>query len=413
MRSIAALVVLLPGSIVLGQTVTIGALPPHPDIVVDAYPGHALTAFTFANPPVAAATLTHASFSWSSRPCPAAAKIRFFRLGPRPPRGPTPFQSFADRGPFHVNALTQSVPLSPPVDVLPGDSMAIVRLTPCGNPMALSTGPGFSAFDGDVSFFSPGIPDPPVTRYSGTLSIQATNGPPRSPDPAAIVPVVGSTPGAVGAAFFRSGVQLHNSRPTPISGRLIYHPQGSSGTASDPSLFYSLQPGETRSIPDLLPAMSLAGLGSLDVIPDSDVASPLILVHVFNDAGGAGTTGFTEGLLLPEDALGPSQKGFLIAPSDPVAFRFNIGIRTLSAGATLTITVRTAAGQVRRTLTRNYPPDYMVQTTAGQFVGEATSSLNSNESVGVEITSGNAIIYGATVDNRTNDPSFQLAKRIP
>src|SRR5207249_12067487 len=138
MRPVAALVVLLPGSIVLGQTVTIGALPLHPDVVVDAYPGDALTAFTSATPPVAGATLTHASFSWSKRPCPAAAKIRFFRLGPPPGRGPTPFQSFADRGPFDVNALTQSVPLSPPVDVLPGDSIAIVRLTPCGNPMASS-----------------------------------------------------------------------------------------------------------------------------------------------------------------------------------------------------------------------------------------------------------------------------------
>ena len=412
MRLFAALVVLLRGAIVLGQTLTIGALPPNPDIIVDAYPGEALTAISSSNPPVALATLTHASFSWSSRPCPAAAKIRFFRVGPTPGRGPTPTQSFAERGPFDVNALTQSVPLSPPVEVQPGDSMAIVRVTPCGNPMALSTGPGFYAFAGDVSSLTPGIPIP-VTLYSGTLSVQAMNMPPRTPDPAAIVPVVGSTPGAVGSAFFRSGLQLHNPQPTSVTGRLIYHAQGSSGTASDPSVFYSLQPGETQTTPDLLPAMNLAGLGSLDVIPDSGFPPPLALVRVFNDTGVSGTTGFTEELVLPGDALGPGERGVLISPSDPSLFRFNIGIRTLSLGATLTISVRTAAGQLRKSFTRSYPPDYMLQTTRSQFLEEASPSLESSESVAVEVTAGNAIVYGATVDNRTNDPSFQLAKRLP
>jgi hypothetical protein len=390
--------------------VTIGALPPNPDLVVDAYLGAPVTAIESSNLAVATATLAYASFSWSRRPCPAAAKIRFFRSIPgRPPST----QSFAERGPFDVNALTQMVSLSPPVDVQPADSIAIVRLTSCGNPMAQSSiGPGFYAFAGDVNSLTPGIPVQ-ATLYSGTLSVQATNLPPPPPYPAAIVPVVGSTPGAVGAAFFRSAVQLHNPQLTPISGRLIYHPQGSSGTAADPSLFYSLQPGETQSIADLLPAMNLAGLGSLDLVPDSGLPPPLAIVRVFNDAGASGTMGFTEELVLPTDALGSGEKGTLISPSDPLLFRFNIGIRTLSAGATLTITVRTAAGQVKKTLTRNYPPCYMVQTTAGQFLDEASPSLDSNESVAVEVTAGNAIIYGATVDNRTNDPSFQLARGLP
>ena len=408
MRSFAALLILLSGSIAFGQTVTVGALPPNPDIVVDAY--LPLTAIESTNHAVAPATLSYASFSWSRRPCPAAAKIRFFRSVPgRPPSE----QSFAERGPFDVNALTQTVSLSPPVPVQPEDRIAIVRLTACGSPMAQSTiGPGFFAFAGDVNFLAPGLPVQ-TTPYPGTPSVQATNLPTRPPDPVAIVPVVGSTPGAVGAAFFRSTVQLHNPQSVPISGRLIYHPQGSSGVGSDPSLFYSLQPGETQSIPDLLPAMNLTGLGSLDVVPESGLPPPLVLVRVFNDAGDSGTMGFTEDLTFPEDAVGPGERGILVSPTDPFLFRFNIGIRTLSAGAELTITVRTAAGQVRKTLTRNYPPDYMVQTTAGQFVGEATSSLNSNESVGIEVTSGNAFIYGAAVDNRTNDPSFQLAKRVP
>src|SRR5204863_1630574 len=125
-----------------------------------------------------------------SRPCPAAVKIKFFRLGPPLPRGPTPLQSFAERGPFDVTALTQSVLLSPAVEVQPGDSIAIVRVAMCGNPMAQSPGPGFFyAFAGDVTSDIPGISFP--IFYSGSLSVQATNMPPQSPDPTAIVPVVG------------------------------------------------------------------------------------------------------------------------------------------------------------------------------------------------------------------------------
>jgi hypothetical protein len=161
--------------------------------------------------------------------------------------------------------------------------------------------------------------------------------------------------------------------------------------------------------------MNLTGLGSLDVVPDSGLPLPLGLIRVFNDAGASGTTGLTEEPVLPGDALGPGQRGTLISPTDPLLFRFNIGIRTLAAGATLTITVRTAAGQVRKAFTRSYPPNYIVQTTAGQFSlpEESSPSLDSDESVAVEVTAGYAIIYGATVDNRTNDPSLQLAKRVP
>jgi hypothetical protein len=406
MRRWIAFLTLLPGAISLGQTVTVGALPPHPDVAVDAYP--TLTAIEASHPAIATATLTFASFSWSTWPCPAAAKLKFFRSVPgRPPST----QSFAERGPYDVNALTQTVSLSPPVEVQPGDSIAIVRLSSCGSPMAQSSvGAGFFAFAGDVSSLTPGIPVE-ATLYPGTLSVQATNAPPSRGEPAAIVPVVGSTPGAVGTAFFRTSVQLHNPGLTSINGRLIYHPQGASGTASDPSLLYSLQPGETKSIPDLLPVMNLAGLGSLDVSPDPGLSSPVAVVRVFNDAGASGTTGFTEDLVPPSDALRPGEKGILIAPSEAVLFRFNIGVRTLSTGAAMTIKVRTAAGQVRKTLTRSYPPDYIVQTTAAQFVGDEAPSLDSNESVEVEVTAGSAIVYGATVDNRTNDPSFQLASR--
>jgi len=242
------------------------------------------------------------------------------------------------------------------------------------------------------------------------LSLACSGGGGGAPGPAAVVPVVGSTPGA-SQAFFRTSVQLHNPGAAAVSGRLIYHPQGTSAGASDPSLFYALAPGETRSIPDLLPAMGLTGLGTLDVVPEVGTAVPLIVVRVFNDGGALGTTGFTEELVLPADALGAGQRGVLIGPIDTALYRFNVGVRTLGAGAVLSIVVRNAAGTVTRTLTRTYAPNYFEQRDSGAFLEGAV--LAANDTITVQVVSGSAIVYGATVDNRTNDPSLQLARRVP
>ena len=171
-------------------------------------------------------------------------------------------------------------------------------------------------------------------------------------------------------------MQLHNPRITRMTGRLVYHPAGSSATPTDPVLTYVLEPGETLSIADLLPAMGLTGLGSLDVVPDTGTATPLLVVRVFNDAGAAGTTGFAEEGVTPAEALVAGELGFLIAPPDPALYRFNVGVRTLVSGATLTITARNAAGTVTRTLTRTYLPNYFEQRDSASFLNGAAAAAN-------------------------------------
>jgi hypothetical protein len=318
-----------------------------------------------------------------------------------------------ERGPFTVTSFTQFVLLSPSVLVQPGDHIGITRLALCGSPVGLAPGAaqGLIAFAGDVSSASP---DQGTFVPNATLSVQATGSvtvPPPSADPAAVVPVVGSTPGALGQAFFRSSVQLHNPGTTAISGRLVYHAQGTSGGPSDPSMLYALDPGETRSIPDLLPAMGLTGLGSLDVVPQASLPAPLVIARVFNDAGVQGTNGFSEGLVAPGDALGAGTRGILVAPPNTALYRYNIGVRTLGAGATLSIAVRNAAGAVTRTLTRAYAAHYFEQQSSGVFLQGA--AVAANDTITVQVLSGSAIVYGATIDNRTNDPSMQIARRTP
>lgn len=397
---------LLAATAATAQTVTVGNLPANPNFGFNQTP---VTLIDLSNPANASGNLTNASFTWSATPCLAAAKLKFFR--PTPGGG---FSFLAERGPYDVTSLTSFVILSPPVAVQAGDLIGITRLTTCGSPVGQTPGAaqGLIGFSSDVTS---GVTASQGSLFpNATLSAQATGTvtqPPPSVEPAAIIPVVGSTPGALGQAFFRTSVQLFNPGTTRMTGRLVYHPAGSSAAATDPSLSYVLEPGETRSITDLLPAMGLTGLGSLDVVTDTGTATPLFVVRVFNDAGAAGTSGFTEDAVTPAQALIAGERGYLIAPPDSALYRFNVGVRTLGAGATLTITVRNQAGSVTRTLTRTYPPNYFEQRDSASFLNGAP--VAANESITIQVVSGSAIVYGATVDNRTNDPSLQLAKRAP
>jgi TolB protein len=221
-----------------------------------------------------------------------------------------------------------------------------------------------------------------------------------------VLPVVGSTPGA-GGSFFRTSVQLHNPTSSVISGRIVFHPSGLSGGSSDPAMPYTLSPGQTQSIADLLPAMGRSGLGSADIETTSGTI-PAATVRVFNDLGAAGTTGFTEDPMRAEDALRPGSSGVLLLPADSTRFRFNFGVRSLETGAAATLTVRDAAGAVVTTSSRTFPATYHEQQGAAAFLG--VSSLPAGGSISISVTEGAAIFYGATVDNTTGDPSLQVAR---
>ncbi|HEY3171454.1 MAG TPA: choice-of-anchor D domain-containing protein, partial [Thermoanaerobaculia bacterium] len=222
-----------------------------------------------------------------------------------------------------------------------------------------------------------------------------------------VMPAVASTPGALGS-FFKTGVQLHNPTNGPISGDLIYHAAGSSGTADDPSLPYQLGAGQTVAFSDLLPALQESGLGSMDLVLRTG-EPPVATIRIFNDAGDAGTTGMTEELLRPDEALEQGKTGVLIAPPEPSRARYNIGVRSLSFGATIRFSVRDASGAIRTTGAKFYPPVYFEQQTAETFLG---LPLLANDTVTFQMDAGSAIVYGATTDNTTQDPSLQFARAI-
>jgi hypothetical protein len=221
-----------------------------------------------------------------------------------------------------------------------------------------------------------------------------------------ILPVVGSTPGANGT-FFRTSVQLNNSGNASMTGRIVFHPSGSAGSDTDPALSYSLRPGQTQSIADLLPAMGVNGVGSADIEITSGTA-PVATARVFNDAGPSGTTGFTEEAMRVEEALRAGQTAALLIPSDFTVARFNVGVRTLEEGAAVTFTLRNAAGALFGSSTRAFLPNYHEQQDAVGFL--RVFEVPPGGSISISVTSGAAIVYGATVDNTTGDPSLQIAR---
>jgi hypothetical protein len=164
-------------------------------------------------------------------------------------------------------------------------------------------------------------------------------------------------------------------------------------------------------VPDLLPVMGVAsGLGSLDVyFAVGETRKLATTFRVYDDGGAAGTSGFNEDLV-PFNGVTPSGATLLlICPPDPTLFRFNVGVRTLGDGATIVATLRDKSGALVKAVTKDYPPNFFQQTTLDSFLGGA--GVAGNETLSLQITAGEAVVYGATADNRTNDSSMSLARR--
>jgi hypothetical protein len=226
-----------------------------------------------------------------------------------------------------------------------------------------------------------------------------------------VIPVVGSLPGNFGAQF-RTSLQLYNAKSVAVSGKLVFHPAGVPGSASDPSLAYSIAAGKTLGYADVLPAMGIAsGIGSIDVVADATSAFPVVLARVYNDAGAAGTTGLAEEALAPAAALQEGgAPGVLLVPPDLQKFRLNIGIRTLDAPVAVNVTVRDRDGNVVATAQKSYDATFFAQTSAAAIVDGY--AFKGGESLTFQLTAGRAFIYGSTTDNTTNDPSVQFARPV-
>ncbi len=241
-----------------------------------------------------------------------------------------------------------------------------------------------------------------------TMGIQPSSSSVPAKLPATMIPVVGSLAGS-GGSFFRTSIQLHNPSKAPVSGRLQFHPRGVSGRDPGASLTYFLAPGQSVEYSDVVAAMGRSGLGTLDVVADTG-SLPVTFARLFNDDGDGGTSGMGVDAVRPEDALAKGSRTVLLVPSDLKASRFNVGLRTLSDGATIRITIADRDGRVMTSSSRTYPANFFDQQSGDSLAG---LTLSGSESLTIELESGSAIIYGATTDNKTQDPTLQYARLLP
>lgn len=219
----------------------------------------------------------------------------------------------------------------------------------------------------------------------------------------AVVPVVGSTRGAFGSNF-RTELQLNNRSAQPMRGALVFHPQGGGAALTAP---YELAPHATLSWPDVLEPYGATGLGSLDVVADAG-GTPTIVARAFDDRGADGTTGATVPAVRADEVLRAGATATLILPSDRQHFRYNVGVRTLGEGATISVSIYGENGILRRNLgERSWSGNAFEQLAADAFAGEP---LLANESLVFAVTRGAVILYGTTTDNATNDPSVAIAQ---
>ena len=379
--------------------VTIGELQPGGGTIASRGAGVApLTIISMSRPALEAGSVNRATLIWSGGPaagCMNAFKVKFFR--PTPSAG---IQFLAERGPFNVVPGINNVTFSAVV-IAQGDLIGITQLLPvsCGGVVNRRTD----------KYETWGTS--PTDPLSGQVAVDFTSGlvpSLRASSEASPVhgylPVVGSTAGGFGS-LFKTAVQLTNRGNATITGRLVFHRAGTSGVATDPSVTYSLAPGQTQSIADVVVAAGTTGIGSMDVVPTSGYP-PDITARIFNDEGSAGTSGFTEQTMTWFEALFRFERGSLVIPTDLSNLRMNVGVRTIEA-TTLAVSVRTAAGELTSVfLTRSDPANYFEQITASQFLGNAT--VPPGGYIDVQIETGSAFIYAAVTDNRTNDGSIRF-----
>lgn len=403
-KVIVLLALVLPPSLFAQQTFTIGTLPQTGINQQTFVPG---TYVDLTHPATAAAVINTVQLRWLSggATCSNAFKVKFLT----PSTSNTSFTVNAERGPFTVTRGLVTVPLSPPVSVAAGDLIAVTTLLPvdtCGSPAFTTADPSQHMWRAARDIASSGTDNFNNGTFVTGLVLNAL-GKSSTDVLAGVITAAGATQGL--GAFFRTAVQLTNPDSTSNAiGRLVYHPQGRAAQPTDATLAYNLAPGATTAYADIVTSMNQSGLGSMDVIAQSGPL-PAITTRVFSDNGSAGTLGFTEDTVTPEQVLTKGQVVVITTPADPANFRMNIGVRSLYDGASMFIVYNDITGHQLATFSKTYVANYFEQVSLSQFTG--VNTVPPSGSLVIAITDGSAIVYGSTTDNRTQDSAIKFAGR--
>jgi len=370
----------------------------------DADAGSPGTFIDLNHPASARGSLTSIRFGWSRSDCAPAGKVRIYV---RAAGSVVRTSEQAINAPA-ISGNDFTAILSPALPINQGDLIGIYGDGSCGNPVFLS-----NPFAGTHLFYSGdlaagGISD--IGISSGGLALSGTGI--VTQFRAGVIPAVGSADGAGGSHIRTSLQMIAPAIGGDVSGVMIFRPAGPpNGGASLP---ISIPHNTAISFADVVAAMGQTGIGTLDIFVDADSAIPVTVARVFDDQGANGTTGLGEEMIPLGDASSPlvvpaGFTGYLSTPIDPVAFRFNIGVRTLDSGAFVTYTLKDSAGNTRTSVHASYEPNYFNQFLASDLFGIVPGA---NDIVEVSVSTGEAIVYGVTIDQHTNDPSAQFVHPV-
>ncbi len=339
---------------------------------------------------------------FSSSECTGNAfKVKFFR------RSGNDFTMTAERGPFAVTSSLTMVTLTPPVPVLRGDLLGITELRDCASTVGQTPVAFRHAvhFEGDVTNATLGLTTYQLLNFAlAAYGAESTSSEVRTQ----VILAAGAT-GGIGGAQFKTDVYIGNLRSNRTQGRLVYHPAGTSGTTSDPSVAFGLDPQRSLTLSNFVATnLGINGVGSVDVYTTIGYEPPNIAVRIYDDGGAAGTKGFTMEAVKPDDALQPFENALLFAPQDTTRFRMNIGVRTIEATEVQFLHLD-KDGNHRAFVRLNYPANHFIQGSAASFTGVAP---NGGDTIIVYTQQKPVFAYSSIIDNTTNDPSVQIAKHL-
>lgn len=379
------------------QSVTVGSQSMAGSIAYSFNPPYTL--IDLSHPATADGTLNFASVLWTGTAtgCAGAFKVKFLHPSSAVTIGT--FTLVAERGPFTAQPGRNQVALTPPVTVAKGDLIAVTALVghaACGSPASWSESNAASSdLAGDVSSGS----------FNGAFYFRDTALAARATDTQqvleGVVTAAGSLQGNFGS-FFRTALQIACPGGGTCTGQLVFHPAGVPASPSDQALPYTVSSAAGAAYADVVQYMGKSGLGTLDVISNNGFP-PLVTARVYNDQGASGTSGFTEEMIRTTDVLHPGDIGILLTPSDLTNYRVNIGVRTLSADATVAVQYG-FHGQS----SKDFPANEFQQFSLAGFGDTAPVP---NEQIFFFVQSGDVVIYQSITDNKTNDSAVEFARR--
>jgi len=235
-----------------------------------------------------------------------------------------------------------------------------------------------------------------------------------------IVPVAGSLTAADGSKFHTS-LRLFQPYNTavPVTGRIVFHPQGAIHSDNDPSINYRLetlpdfnQPGAVQYWDDVVAAIGVSGLGTMDIIPDGDYV-PQVDVRVWNDIHGL-INGGTVDVYRAADLFRPGQITTMTFPvwTDGGKARMNVGVRTYGPSA-VTVMVVTHGTTPRSVVV---PGNSFVQipltTLLSGIALQDGQQVTLNFIYGSNDYSSSAFGYYTITENSSNDPRVVVKPQI-